>query len=129
MPGFLYFTHSNRCHNRIPPKGFDNDEAGERLSIPVWHGVEEPEYFTSDENVYGRDDINLTIPQGADSVEVNLYYQTTSREYIEFLRDEINGSGNLTLNGNGVGQDPSYNAQTEPFFAQLAAWGDTIWQL
>ena len=36
----------------------------------------------------GYDEIALTIPVGADVVEVNLYYQTTSREYIEFLRDK-----------------------------------------
>ena len=63
------------------------------------------------------------IPSGADSVEVNLYYQTTSREYIEFLRDEINGSGNLTLEAS------AYVIQTDPFFEQLKGWGGTIWAL
>jgi hypothetical protein len=62
-------------------------------------------------------------------VEVNLYYQTTSREYIEFLRDEINGTGNLTLTDPGAGGGPAYIVQTDPFFAQLKAWGDTIWNL
>jgi hypothetical protein len=62
-------------------------------------------------------------------VEVNLYYQTTSREYIEFLRDEINGTGNLTLTGTGAGGDPPYIIQSDPFFGQLKAWGDTIWGL
>jgi hypothetical protein len=67
---------------------------------------------------------------GADYVEVNLYYQTTSREYIEFLRDEINGTGNLTLRSpTPSGEQNAYIIQTEPFFAQLSAWGDTIWKL
>jgi len=67
-------------------------------------------------------------------VEVNLYYQTTSREYIEFLRNEINGTGNLTLTGTGAGGDGAYvvsdtsNPQAA-FFSGLRAWGDTIWSL
>jgi hypothetical protein len=115
--------------NRIPPKGFRIDEAAARLSEPVWHGVVEPGYYTADEYAGGYDDVSLTIIGGADSVEVNLYYQTTSREYVEFLRNEINGSGELTLTGIGAGDDPPYLIQTDPFFNQLAAWGDTIWQL
>jgi hypothetical protein len=63
-------------------------------------------------------------------VEVNLYYQTTSREYIEFLRDEINGTGNLTLSSPTPSGEPNaYVIQSDPFFGQLKAWGDTIWNL
>jgi hypothetical protein len=115
--------------NRIPPRGFDIDGAAERVSVPVWHGADDPNYFTSDEYTGGYDDVSLTIPAGADLVEVGLYYQTTSREYIEFLRDEIKGTGNLTLTGTGAGGDPPYVVQTDPFFGQLKAWGDTIWNL
>jgi hypothetical protein len=110
--------------NRIPPKGFRINDAASRISVPVWHGVEDPNYFTGAEYAGGYDDVSLTIASGADSVEVNLYYQTTSREYIEFLRDEINGNvDNLTLPAS------AYVIQTDPFFNQLRAWGDTIWDL
>jgi hypothetical protein len=109
--------------NRIPPKGFDIAGAAERLSVPVVDGVESPDHFSAAEYAGGYDEVSLTIPAGADYVEVSLYYQTTSREYIEFLRDEINGTGNLTLG------DGAYITQSDPFFSQLAAWGDTIWQL
>ena len=34
----------------------------------------------------------VAIAPDADRVEVTLYYQGTSREYIEFLRNEINGT-------------------------------------
>jgi hypothetical protein len=117
--------------NRIPPKGFDIGGAAARISVPVMGGVENAEYFTGAEYAGGYDAVSLTIPEmaGADYVEVNLYYQTTSREYIEFLRDEINGTGNLTLTGTGAGGDPPYIIQSDPFFGQLKAWGDTIWQL
>jgi hypothetical protein len=113
--------------NRIPPKGFDIGNAGARLSTPVYYvdGVDVgAAFFTADEYGGGYDEVSLTIPTGADYVEVNLYYQTTSREYIEFLRDEINGNPlNQTLPGE------AYIVQNDPFFSQLKAWGDTIWSL
>jgi hypothetical protein len=116
--------------NRIPPRGFRIAEAAARLSVPVWHGVEDPNYFSAAEYGGGYDDVSLSIPAGADAVEVNLYYQTTSREYIEFLRDEINGAGNLTLSSpTPSGESEAYVIQTDAFFAQLRAWGDTIWGL
>jgi hypothetical protein len=114
--------------NRIPPKGFDIANAAARLSVPVWEGAENPNYFTTAEYAGGYDEVSLTIPSGAESVEVGLYYQTTSREYVEFLRDEIKGTAS-TLSGTGAGGDPAYVIQTDPFFAQLKAWGDTLWQL
>jgi hypothetical protein len=122
--------------NRIPPKGFDLAKAAERNSLPVWHGVpEDPNnlsIYTVSEYAGGYDAVSLNIVEmaGADYVEVNLYYQTTSREYIEFLRDEIKGTGNLTLfSPTPSGEPNAYVIQTDPFFAQLKAWGDTIWNL
>jgi hypothetical protein len=121
--------------NRIPPKGFDITNAADRLSVPVWEGVDSPGYFDDEEYAGGYDAVSVdTIPSGAANVEVNLYYQTTSREYVEFLRDEILGNdstGNLTLSSATPSgeQHDAYVAQTDPFFARLKAWGDTIWQL
>jgi hypothetical protein len=127
---FHFALATNRYKdNRIPPKGFRINEAGDRLSEPRWHGADAPDYFSEEEYAGGYDAVNLTIPSGASEVEVALYYQTTSREYIEFLRDEINGSGELTLTGSGASGDPPYIIQTDPFFGQLKAWGDTIWEL
>jgi hypothetical protein len=141
--------------NRIPPKGFRIGQATTRLVQPRWHGADAPGYFTAAEYTGGYDDVSLanygiSIP-GADLVEVSLYYQTTSREYIEFLRDEINKTGNLTLYGpdnplttpdgtlhnqtfateNGLNLDPNdaYLIQDDPFFERLKAWGTTIWDL
>ena len=109
--------------NRIPPKGFRIAEANARLTVPAWHGALDPNYFTTAEYTGGYDEVAMNIASGADAVQVRLFYQTTSREYIEFLRDEINGNGRQTL------PPSAYVAQFDPFFAKLKAWGNTIWQL
>jgi hypothetical protein len=107
--------------NRIPPKGFDIKAAPDRLSVPVYGGEEDASYFSGDEYAGGYHAISLTIPN-ASRIEVNLYYQVTSREYILFLENQINGSG-------GTLPSSSYIIQSDPFFARLKAWGTTIRQL
>lgn len=64
--------------NRIPPRGFTNAAFTAIQSPPVGHAYADGQYW--DETVY-------LLPQGASWVEATLYYQTTSKEYIEFLRD------------------------------------------
>ena len=108
--------------NRIPPKGFRIADAKARLSEPVSHGESDPHYFTKAEYAGGYDEVTLRLPKGATGITIDLFYQTTSREYIEFLRDEINGT-RLTL------PSEAYVAQSDPFFTSLKAWGDTIFQL
>jgi len=116
--------------NRIPPRGFRISEAADRLAEPAWNGSADPGYFTTDEYAGGYDEVAVSLPSGAAQIEITLYYQTTSREYIEFLRDEINGTGHLTLTSpTPSGETDAYVVQTDPFFDQLAAWGATIWQL
>jgi hypothetical protein len=104
----------------------------ERLAEPVWQGVSAPGYFTAAEYAGGYDDVDLgaldVVVDDAVRVEVTLYYQTVSREYVVFLRDEINGSAD-SLPSPGVSGDPAYLIQTDPFFSKLKAWGDTLWQL
>jgi hypothetical protein len=108
--------------NRIPPRGFDSAGALVRISEPVHEGTSDPDYFTTEEYAGGYDESSLGIIPGADYVRVAVYYQGTSREYIEFLRDEINGTV-TTLPAS------AYIVQTDPFFSQLKAWGNTIWDL
>ncbi len=119
--------------NRIPPKGFRIADAEARLSVPVWHGNPDSGLYSGAEYAGGYDDVSLALPVGAAGVEINLYYQTTSREYVEFLRNEINGTGPLTLpttpGDSGPADDDNYIVQSHPFFARLKAWGDTVWQL
>jgi hypothetical protein len=115
--------------NRIPPKGFDVTNAAERLSEPTWHGQSSPDYFTADEYASGYDRVYLEVAGGANSVAVALYYQATSREYIEFLRDEINGDANTLTSPTPSGEPNAYIIQTDSFFSQLKEWGNTIWDL
>jgi hypothetical protein len=78
--------------NRIPPRGFTNAAFEAIQSAPVAYSYADSQYW---------DDTEYNLPPEADSVHAILYYQTTSKEYVVFLRDE-----NYT---NSAGQD-LYNA-------------------
>ena len=118
--------------NRIPPKGFDVAASVERVSEPVnpvTH-TSDLNYFTAAEYAGGYDEQQITIVPQAVRIELSLYYQGTSREYIEFLRDEINGTGIPTLaSPTPSGEAEAYVIQSDAFFDQLKAWGDTMWEL
>jgi hypothetical protein len=77
----FHFTLNNQIvkDNRIPPRGFDNAafEAGQ--AQPVAASYADGQYW---------DDTSFSIPSGADYAVVSVFHQTTSKEYIEFLRDE-----------------------------------------
>lgn len=77
--------------NRIPPRGFDNAafEAGQ--AQPVGYAYADGQHW---------DDTLFPIPLLADRVRVTVYHQTTSKEYIEFLRDE-----NLTNDAGDIAYD------------------------
>jgi hypothetical protein len=65
--------------NRIPPRGFTNAAYEDFGGAPVAYSYADGQYW--DESFY-------TIPSGTTSAEVTLYYQSTSKEFVEFLRDE-----------------------------------------
>ncbi len=65
--------------NRIPPRGFTNAAYADFGGSPVDYSYADGQYW---------DDTYYNIPLEANSVEVKLYYQSTSKEFIEFLRDE-----------------------------------------
>lgn len=64
--------------NRIPPIGFSNASFAAVRAEPVAYAYADGQYW---------DDTNFSIPPGASEAVVTLYYQTTSKAYIEFLRD------------------------------------------
>jgi len=88
-PSF-HFVLSNRIYkdNRIPPRGFTNAAYDAFGGAPVDYTYADGQYW---------DDTYYSIPRCATSAEVTLYYQTTSKEYVEFLRDEnvTDGTGQL----------------------------------
>ncbi|RKZ13545.1 hypothetical protein DRQ53_13165, partial [bacterium] len=65
--------------NRIPPRGFTNAAFEAIQSPPVDHVYADGQYW---------DDSYYALPNTAKEVTATLYYQATSKEYIEFLRDE-----------------------------------------
>jgi hypothetical protein len=74
--------------NRIPPRGFTNADFEAIQAQPVGASYADGQYW---------DDTSFPIPCAAATAEVTVYHQTTSREYIEFLRDEntTNSTGQI----------------------------------
>jgi len=72
---------SNKIYkdNRIPPRGFNNAAFAAAQAAPVAATYADGQYW---------DDTMFLIPPGATSAVVSLYYQTASKEYVTFLRDE-----------------------------------------
>jgi hypothetical protein len=81
--------------NRIPPLGFANATFAAFGGAPVdpdWPGPG-PRYADGQ----NWDAATFGLPASARSVTATLYYQTTSKDYVEFLRDQntTNGAGDL----------------------------------
>ena len=79
-PSF-HFALSNKRYkdNRIPPRGFTNANFESVQAEPVAYTYADGDYW---------DDTQFAIPAGATKAQVRVYYQTSSKEYMEFLRDE-----------------------------------------
>ncbi len=77
----LHFALNNKVYkdNRIPPRGFTNAAYDAFGGKPVDATYADGQYW---------DDTLYALPEGSASATVRLYYQTSSKEYIEFLRDE-----------------------------------------
>jgi hypothetical protein len=84
----FHFVLNNQIYkdNRIPPRGFTNANFAAIQSAPV-------DYSYADEQFW--DETQYDLPLGTETVVATLYYQTLSKEYVEFLRDEnqTNDSG------------------------------------
>jgi hypothetical protein len=115
--------------NRIPPRGFRIAEAAARIAHPRWHGADAPDYFTAAEYAGGHDEVHISKPAAASGWVATLYYQSTSKPYIEFLRDEIKGTASSLILPAPSNEPAAYLVQTDPFFSTLKGWGDAIWDL
>lgn len=89
----FHFAFSNKVYkdNRIPPRGFNNAAFEAHQAAPTGATYADGQYW--DDTAYG-------IPCDAVRAEVSLFHQTTTKEYIEFLRDE-----NVTNNTGQIAYD------------------------
>lgn len=88
-PSF-HFVLNNAVYedNRIPPRGFVNANFETFGGAPVGHAYADGQYW---------DETSYVLPEGTRWAEVRLYYQSTSKEFVEFLytNNVSNGAGEL----------------------------------
>lgn len=91
-PGF-HFAVNNKYFkdNRIPPMGFSNTTFTTIQSPPIDYAYSDGQYW---------DDTLFDIPPGSARVEVRVLHQTTTKEYVTFLRD-----ANVTNNTGQIAYD------------------------
>jgi hypothetical protein len=78
-PSFhVALVNTTLLDNRIPPRGFDNAAFAAGQAEPVGASYADGQYW---------DDTVFAIPPDATHAVVRVFHQTTSKEYIEFLRD------------------------------------------
>jgi hypothetical protein len=116
IPTF-HFVLNNAIYKdpRIPPLGFDYDVAETRSALPV----PVDQYGNPGSGgVYNHwDEVYFDIPPGAARVELHLYYQSTSWEYIQFLWLQNDGLDPF-LGSEGVNMlDAWLNTSMSPPFA------------
>lgn len=79
-PSFhLALNNVREFDNRIPPRGFTNAAFEAVDAEPVGQAYPDGQHW---------DDVAYPVGPSAVRAEVVLYYQTTTKEYVEFLRDE-----------------------------------------
>lgn len=84
----LVMNNVRELDNRIPPRGFTNAAFQAFDGHPIGASYADGEYW---------DDVAYPVGAAAVRAEVTLYYQTTTREHVEFLRDTntTNAAGNI----------------------------------
>lgn len=76
--------------NRIPPRGFSNSAFAGINAAPIGAVYADGQHW---------DDTFFPIPPNASGVRVRLFYESASREYIEFLRDRNPNAGTPETRG------------------------------
>ncbi|MCL4261830.1 MAG: hypothetical protein KJ069_01375 [Anaerolineae bacterium] len=82
--------------NRIPPRGFDYAAFATVGAEPRTNGQPDPTRYADGQY---WDEVVYALPEGVVYGRVRLLYQTSSKEYIEFLRDNNPNVGNPNNNG------------------------------
>ena len=117
-PSF-HFVLNNKIHKdtRIPPRGFTNANFALFGGTPVGASFPDGQYW---------DDAVYRLKPGATTAQITLYYQSTSKEYVEFLRDQntTNNSGQTLFNlwnDNGKSPPEVMRTLTLPVSAPMVA--------
>jgi hypothetical protein len=108
--------------NRIPPYGFSYDEARGRNALPV----PEDQYGNPGSGgTYNHwDEITLNPPLGATYATIDLLYQPTSWEYVQFLYLANNGQNAFLAQEGANLLDAWLNTgMAEPYVMASATWG------
>jgi len=107
----LHFVLNNKIYedNRIPPRGFTITAFEAFGGAPVGHHYDDGQYW--DETLYA-------LPAGTTRAEVKLYYQSTSKEFVEFLRDE----NRTTTDGQAMYDLWATNGMCPPTLMAEATW-------
>ena len=106
--------------NRIPPYGMDYEEARKRNALPV----PADQYGGTPGGTYNYfDEVSLNPPSGAKSATIDLLYQTTSWEYIQFLYLANNGQ-NPFLANEGIYMLEAWlnNGMSAPYTMASTTW-------
>ena len=108
--------------NRIPPYGMSYDEAKRRNALPV------PETQFGNPGPGGRyaywDEFPLAPPAGAAWADIDLLYQPTSWEYIQFLALANTGQNAfLAAEGTNLLQAWLATGMAKPYAMASATWG------
>ena len=112
----LHLALANKKYkdNRIPPRGFTNAAFAAAGCPPVGYAYADGQYW---------DDTLFAVPAGATQAVVSVWYQTTSREYAEFLRDaNVTDSTGQTLHAlwTSLGKSAPVNMDTASIQLQPA---------
>ena len=112
--------------NRIPPYGMSYNEAERRNASPV----PQDQYGGTPGGTYDYyDERSLSPPGGATSATIDLLYQPTSWEYIQFLFLANNGnSGFLGDEGANMLDGWLNTGMAEPLVMTSATWGSPVAQ-
>jgi hypothetical protein len=118
----FHFVLNNtvKSDNRIPPFEMDYQKAKQRNATP-WP---ETQYLDSDTGKYKHyAELYLTPPSGAVSATIDLLYQPTSWEYIQFLYEANDGSVAFLANeGRNMLDAWLATGMAEPMVMESATW-------
>ena len=95
--------------NRIPPRGFTNANFDSVLAQPIAYNYADSQYW---------DITDYILPAYPDTIETILYYQTTTKEYVDFLQQE----NTTNFWGDTLKSLWENNGKSEPVVMQRVLW-------